>query len=366
MLSANSYLFIFFPTLGLVALAAFYIPAVIFTDLYLYRAMRGRLRFGLGFLVVVGLSIYFAGDLDRTKLRSVWEVSPGALADDMRAGRRCLDGNRVCVAPILEVLHDLREKSLSRMRISPFIRNCSPDPLMERNPERDLVRYCFPAKGLLNSDNCCRVSEALSSRVLELWANPATRSKAADLDRILLPFKAFFIIILVLIGIFLIVWRRTLREHYSAYARPMERGIQIGAIAMLFWPIMDYSYQQTLDVLYGPRDSFPLRLSLVMLPWTVLVTFYFADRIRIELARLGQVVGGLASFIAFFRYQDISDWSSKLAGLAAPGLHFAILTLLSIAILVMLLIWLRGTLRGEDVSETGPGDRGGGDTRPVT
>ncbi|MGE0701559.1 MAG: hypothetical protein AB7O57_20855, partial [Hyphomicrobiaceae bacterium] len=63
-LTANSNLFVFFPTLGLVALAAFYVPAVIFTDLYWRRHINyGRERFLLGFVVAAALAVYLTGNM---------------------------------------------------------------------------------------------------------------------------------------------------------------------------------------------------------------------------------------------------------------------------------------------------------------
>jgi hypothetical protein len=366
-LSANSYLFVFFPTFGIVALVAFYIPAVIFTDIYLNHAVAGLWRFAAGTLVAVALALYFADSLNRTKLRSVWEASPEALAANAARQPRCLEPGRLCVKPILPVIADLREKSIERIRISPFIRDCTPDRLMEPQPAQLHARYCFPAGEKLNADQCCRVKQAFAENVLLLWANPSTRSKAADLDRLLLPFKAFFVIVIILIGILLIAWKRTLKTYYGPYLVAMERGLLIGASAMLLWPVMDYAYQTTSDVLYGPAGSFPLRLSLVVIPWALLLTFYFADRIRIELARIVQIVGSALSGVAILRYQDISDWSSKLVGLGASEYNFLLLLLLGVAVTGMLLVWLRGTLKGDgEVLEAEPEEPSDQQAPPLT
>src|SRR5215470_8917152 len=60
MVVAHSYLFFFFPVLGLLALCAFYLPSVVFTHLYWNHLPYGRVRFLIGLVVVAGLSIYFA------------------------------------------------------------------------------------------------------------------------------------------------------------------------------------------------------------------------------------------------------------------------------------------------------------------
>ena len=50
---------------------------------------------------------------------------------------------------------------------------------------------------------------------------------------------------------------------------------------MLFWPAMDYGYQQTANVLFGRWGSAgpQLRLSLVIAPWALLLLFYFLTRL---------------------------------------------------------------------------------------
>ena len=354
-LSANSYLFVFFPTLGIVALAAFYIPAAIFTDIYIVHATLGVFRLALGTIAAVALAIFFAGHLDQTKLRGVWEASPEALVADLKRPQTCLDGSRLCVKPVLSVIADLRTRSLERIRISPFIRDCTPDGLMERDRDRDAIRHCFPAGDKLNADQCCQVKRAFAQKVFGLWANPATRSRAAALDLVLLPFKAFFVIVIIIIGVLLIAWKETLKDYYGRYLTAMERGLQIGAAAMLFWPVMDYAYQQTSDVLYGPSPGFPLRLSLVILPWALLLSIYFADKVRIELTRLVQMIGYGLSGIAILRYQDISDWSSKLVGLGASEFNFASLIALSAIMIVLLMLWQRRSLQVGDEGDPDDG-----------
>ena len=66
-----------------------------------------------------------------------------------------------------------------------------------------------------------------------------------------MPLKVFFVVILIAIGGLLAVWRHRLDQHYQELVPAIERGVIVGAIAMLFWPLMDYAYQQTSDALFG-------------------------------------------------------------------------------------------------------------------
>ena len=257
MLIAHSHLFIFFPTLGILALAGFYVPAVIFTDLYWHHVRpMGRERFALGFLAVVALSLYFANGLQSSPLRAIWEVAPETLAREQQMN----GATRGAYQPILPTLRDLMSSANERMSLTPFARNCRSDPKLEP-PETDKVpRHCFPSGTMLDAGSCCRVQRAFASHVRDLWNEPATRSKAADYDRFLLPFKVFFVIVVMVIGCFLIVWRQQLKDRYAAHLPAIERGIAVGALAMLLWPLMDYGYQQTTDVLFGRDAAFVQQL----------------------------------------------------------------------------------------------------------
>jgi hypothetical protein len=355
-LAANSYIFIFFPTLGILALFAFYLPAVIFADLYLSRSSWFlKLRFLFGFAAAVAASLWFAGRLDSVPHRAVWEASPAALRDDATRPMTCLNGKSACVHPVLPTLVYVREMALDRTSLAPFARDCQRDELVESNPDNQAVRYCFPARELLDAEHCCRVGDAFAKRLYRMWENPATRSQAAELDRYLMPFKCFFIIILVTIGLLLVAWKRTLRARYAPWQRQMELGLQIGAVAMLAWPVMDYAYQLVSDVLFGQAMKLPLRLSLVTVPWVLLLTFHFKDRLK-EDARFGQILGTLASGVVFFvRGQDISNWSAKLVGIGGTTLTFALITAASyigaLMIASRLPKWLRGEpRRGHDLA----------------
>src|SRR5262245_6079703 len=78
---AHSHLFFFFPVFALLALAAFYVPSVIFTHFYWNHLPYGKIRFLLGLVAVAALAVGLAWWLD-AKPRAVWEVSPRALAAD--------------------------------------------------------------------------------------------------------------------------------------------------------------------------------------------------------------------------------------------------------------------------------------------
>lgn len=371
MLMAHSHLFIFFPILGLLALTAFYVPSVVFTDLYWRHKTNGRLRFVLGGIVAIALSLYLAHGLAGQDIRGIWELSPETLNRDRSAGpiagRDCHDetspGRRQqCPRqPLVTALQDLHDKGQKRTSISPFSRVCAVDALLER-PETDrFQRYCFPSGTLLNAADCCRLQREFSGHLLAQWSNPAQRSKAADLDRYLMPFKVFFIVVLVVIGCFMILWRRELRTYYGSNIPAIERGIAVGALAMLFWPLMDYGYQQTSDVLFGRHiPGLNARLSLVIAPWAVLLLLYFMDLGK-NTERVAQISTLGGALFAALRYQEINDLSARMLGSGAAWWNFLFLAIFAAVGVALLRGDLAKWFKGHD--EPPPG---GPDGRPQT
>jgi hypothetical protein len=335
MVVAHGYLFFFFPTLGILALCAFYLPSVVFTHLYWNHLPFGRLRFLTGLVVVVVLSFGFAWYLQKDP-RAIWEASPESLLADQRG----TPGGRVA---ILSTLNDLRDKAQERTGLSSFARNCGADPLLEEAEDMAKKRYCFPARTHLTGTACCKVQMQFAQAVNRLEQNPDTRSLSATFDPLVfLPLKVFFVLIIVAIGALLAVWRDRIDRHYAELLPRLEPSIIIGAFAMLFWPAMDYGYQQTADVLFGRSGAGPpLRLSLVIAPWVLLLLFYFLRRLGKEGELVGQISGVVVAAVAVLRLEQLNDWVGRLFGIGADAWVLTAQALLAVAGLIALLMFRR-------------------------
>src|SRR5262245_18475638 len=358
MLMVHSHLFFFFPVFGLLALAAFYRPAVVFTHLYWTHLPHGKLRYSLGLLAVAGLTIAVTQWLD-AKPRGLYEVAANGLLADRGEPSGCAGQRAACRrAPLLDTLVSITEAAQRRVGLSKFARNCQPDALLETPDEMQKERYCFPAKGKLTGSQCCEAQTRFADTVARMQADLAQRSLTGALDGILfLPLKVFFVLIVVAIAICLAIWRDLMDAHYLDSVPAVERGVIIGAFAMLFWPLMDYGYQQTSNALYGRWGGGPqFRLSLVIVPWALLLLFYFLRRLRKNLEIVGQLGGVAASAIAILRYEEINDWSVRLFGAGADNATIGIL--LGIAVLGFVqLLWpfrMPVRLRGEPQPATAP------------
>jgi len=328
----HSHLFVFFPILGILALAAFRLPAIVFTHLYWTRIRFGKLRFLIGTALVLAATMYTSWGLTNAAQHSIWELSPAVLASDRATPPTCDRTNGPCTrARISETLTELRAAASTRAGLSEFARVCRPDPLLEVPDSYMKARYCFPALGKLDAPRCCEVQERFATAINTAWADPDKRSMSQTFDLVALSAKTFFVIVVLVIGVLLTVWRRKLEEEYAPLAPSVERSMLIGALAMLPWPIMDYAHLQAMQTLVGRWSTSPdLRLSLVIAPWTLLLLFYFLGRMSRKIERLGQLAGAVASIIALLRYEQLNDWGVRLLGIGAPIWTIGILAVLAV------------------------------------
>ena len=330
-LVAHAHLFFFFPVLGVLALFAFYLPSVVFTHFYWNHVRWGKLRFLFGALVLALLSVGVTAWLNQPP-RGIWEISPYALASDRGDQGR---------GPILQSLQELRTEAHNRIGLSKFARSCAVDRYLEPPEDMAKVRYCFPARTHLKGAECCAVQKRFGEAVTDLYRSSSGRSLSALYDFFFMPLKVFFVLVVVAIAVLLAIWRDRIDQHYRELVPRLERGIIIGAAAMLFWPAMDYGYQQTTNVLFGRMSDGPqFRLSLVLVPWALLLLFYFLRRLGKQGEMIGQISGVVVAAVAVLRYEQLNDTVGRLFGIGAEtGVLMGLIALAVVAL--MLLLWFR-------------------------
>lgn len=363
LLVAHSHRFFFFPVLGLAALACFYIPSVVLTDLYWRGGVipAGRIRYWLAFVAVSAFSAYvalgFAGlsplemlspsyraaqiaATETTPLRrSIWELSPLALARNAEAGIveipgcRTFDGRACRRLPIVTTLQTLRDEGMRRWTITEFARTCVPDTLVELPPTHWVERLCFPAGQRLNTPACCQVQASLEAEVARLLREPEMRSRVGVVENVATAFKSFFVIVVIVVGLLLAFWRNKLLVHYRNHLDAIERGVIVGAGLMLIWLLMDYGYQQTADVMFGRRlRGFPVRASLAVGVLAMALIIYFLNRSVYNVAQLSTIG---ASVVAVANYELIGNLSARLLGSGAHTFTFAGLVLVAVGAVIL-------------------------------
>ncbi|MDX2201140.1 MAG: hypothetical protein NW223_00160 [Hyphomicrobiaceae bacterium] len=335
MLTTHSNLFLFFPVLGILALVAFFVPSVVFTHLYWNHLPLGRLRFIFGTICAVAISLAVDRYLDVSP-RALWEIAPQVLAADKGVPAGC-KGEACERASATQVLRSLREAAQVRVGISKFARACGEDKLLEPRADMKPLRFCFPAQKNLDGYACCRVQAEFTKAVDAMHANPANRSLTARWDRLFMPMKIFFVVVVLAIGALLAVWRDKVDEFYGPYVPAIERGVIIGGFAMLVWPVMDYAYLSAANVMFGHEGSGPqFKLSLVIAPWMLLLIFYFLRRLGQEGEMMGQISGVVAAAVAVLRYEELNDWGSRLFGVGMPDWMLGLLLAIAIGGLISL------------------------------
>jgi hypothetical protein len=341
-----SHLFIFFPIFGTVALFAFYWPSVVFLDMYWRHVPWGRPRFVAGFLVIAALSFVVAQELTRGPVRSLFEILPATLLADKGEPEGCGGAAGSCSRlPILAGLNNVRQISQRRIGLTDLVRNCAPDPLIEQLEQLQPRRYCFVStpstqSPVLTSDSdCCRAQRSFMS-----VANSDTvvaRSLTSLVHTWTLPLKVFFLLTLLVIGILLAVRRKMLESTYAADMGEIEKGVLVGAAAMLFFPVMNHAFLQSaamLDVA-GASNSYrspaPF-FSFTFGAWALILVFFFYRRRDKEVEFLGRISGVIASAVAILKYDIIISYFVRFAGSGASPTDIGILCAIGFVLLGML------------------------------
>ena len=362
-----SHTFLFFPTIGLVALIAFFIPATVFVDLYWHHVRLGKIRLLLGLLFLGFLSVFLAGRMtnqdfsallgnhssqpltSRDYVPALWELNPQTLRRDAGAPAGCArpSDERPCERqPILRTLTILRRVAASRTGLTAFSRNCHPDPLLAPPAERNHFRYCFPILRKVRAPACCTAQQRFSQDLASMFRQEGGHhSRTFLIHAITLPFKTFFMLIILFIGFLLVRWRRLIDLHYWDQVPQIENGVLIGASAMMFWPVTNQAFLQSASVLYGSYSASSYQnmmgpvLSALFGVWALLLLLFFFRHHEKNTELWVKMIGAAISAFAAIKWNLIIDWAVRIAGAGAMEASFAILALLGLAVYISSFFW---------------------------
>jgi hypothetical protein len=336
-----SHHFLFFPVLGLFTLAAFYIPACVFVDMYWRVVHFGRLRLLIGALVLAGLSYQVAAWL-QDGAPAIWQLTPAALQQDTGSPEICgpyqSPVSAVCTncsvapkppqtvcrtrQPLLKSLRDLREVSQNSIGLAPFARSCAQSPLIERPPGQNTQRYCFVSGRLTDTDTCCAAQKDFVATLRALHAVQANRSMLDTAHRLTLPVLVFFMLILLAIGGLLVMRRTSVDSFYGEWAIRLERGVILGALAMIIWPLANHAFVASSAVLYGTetRSTYvtlaPFFSALFGI-WALMILFYFYRKAERDAEGAGKALGVIASVLTVLNYAEIVNYAERYIGAGA-------------------------------------------------
>ena len=374
-LAMDSHLFVFFPVFGVIALLAFYLPSVAFVDHYWRHVPYGKLRFILGLIAAVILSHFFSQMILSGENRSMWELTPDALATDRGEPPGCAGSGDPAACerlPVLVAINSLRKLSQQRLGVGEFVPQCDRDPLIEPTKEERAKRYCvantpFPEQldrsvignlskpieqsldidtsgiRLMRDQPCCIAQQGLVRTINGLYrADPDNRSFTGQLHARLLPLKVFFLLTLLAISLLLTLRFKGIATHYATKLNRIEIGVIVGTIAALFFPLMSQAFLQSLSVIFGTagQGAFSTMvpvLSLMFGLWTLLIVLFFFRRNGDKVEQIAKIGSALAGGVALVKYDVIVSFLVRIMGSGASWFFLSILLVMALAIVFVLI-----------------------------
>ncbi|MEZ5998587.1 MAG: hypothetical protein R3B98_07835 [Hyphomonas sp.] len=326
--------FIFFPVAGLLALVAFWKPAVLLVD----AMVRGRVAYGRAVLaaslVDCGLAAWaIAGVFQSSDARSFYEIRPDVLVAD--AGAPATQGapHR---APITQILSRMKILSGIDKGLGEYQAQCDREWL-QYSTAADVEMLCFPAGERLPVRDCCAAKAAFRSHVNTL-AEQAP-SHTATVHRFVLPVKIFFLLLLLGLGVLLVQYRKGLERIYGAHLSGVSFGLALGGAVMLIWPLMNAAYLETMSLLTGSgsASAYTVVAPLVALgfgAWTLLLVFFHLRSYPSQIEYAAKIGGFIAAAVGVFRYDEITNYLARTLGVGG-GLVAIIVFAVGICVLIL-------------------------------
>jgi hypothetical protein len=367
-----SHTFLYYSTIGLVALAAFFSPAVIFVDFYWNIVVpAGRLRFIVGSVVVVLASIYLSNLLfgvgfvpkallpaatiesSEHRVPAIFELSPETLTAAAVDSSGCAavakqGAGNPGISPVAAAVCRLQQVSQHTASVSSLARRCPQKELIDLigpQTEDGEKRFCFATPERVTAAECCEAQGSFRSQLAALYAGEPRHSATLTAHLYTLPFKVFFMLVVLIIGLMLTFWRTQVVDTYSFCLGRLENGVLIGATTMLFWPIANQAFLQSASVLFGSDSSSAYQtllgpaFSIAFGLWALLIMFFFFFHMQRDVTLLVRVLGALASVLAVMKYDLIADQAVRWMGSGASWWVYPLLTLVGLALLVWSLTW---------------------------
>lgn len=330
--------FLFFPVAGTLVLVAFWRPACLVVDAYARGVVGfGRLILAVGF-VLAGVGSWQLSDLfARAPDRSLFEVAPAQLAADKGGEELC--GGQACPrAPVLTALREVR-LAAARQTLSDVTGRCGPTRTTFLDEEDGRQPYCFVSGQRMASEACCQARANFIGAVNALHASEASR--AAQVHRLGLPLKVFFLLILVGVGVMLARRRKRLERLYGREMDAFDLSLPLGALIMMIWPVTNSAFTHSYDALFGDgsggstyRVLAPL-YSLGFMVWALALVFYYLRKFGERAEATAQAAGVGVAVVGVVQYDSLVGYVNKTIGAGA-----SVSSLIVFAVGLWLVAWV--------------------------
>lgn len=386
-LATDSHLFFYFPTFGLIALVAFFLPALIAFDFYWQHTKLGKARA----LFIIALA-FAASGLSATAILSTankpaWEIVPAAFYADRGEPSGCAQSGTCERLPVLDAYTNLRKVGQDRGNLKPFVRICSVDTWIDRRIQIGPERLCIASNmatrepKLASDQACCAAQARLVYAINTARANPETgglakfsgtplrilqrrdhtpnRSLTADVHALALPFKLFFFFALLLVSAVISINFKKIKQHYDTHMGGIELGLLIGTPAVLFFPLMSQAFLFGNEALFGDiGHGFFSRLvpwiSFAFGLWTMLILLFFYRGRSKQSEIAAKIIGASVGVITLIKYEAIIALLMKIIGVGADWTVLAAVALLSIMVTIFAAWKIATATSTEDLPDTKP------------
>ncbi|MGD2133876.1 MAG: hypothetical protein PVI23_13860 [Maricaulaceae bacterium] len=336
MLAFDSQTFLFFPTFGIIALFAFWRAAVVLVDANWRHIKGGKVALLLSLAVIGAIAGYFTLTFQSSENRLWWEVDKAALVADQGEPAGC-EPPGCDRAPVVQAHETVRFLARSGSGLVGFSESCEDEQMTRFRPREDRVNFCFVTGSELPVAECCAARERFKATVTAL-ANESP-SLTYHVHKFALPFKAFFLLMLLLIGLMLARSRTVLEANYPRGMVEVERNIPVGTLSMLLWPLMNQAYTQSYDLLYGSGAAGAFRITAPLYTvafggWVMLLLFYYFRRYPKETEGAAKVMGGLAAGLSILNFDLILSWVNRFIGAGTNEVSISVML-----VIVMFALW---------------------------
>ena len=325
--------FLFFPIAGLLALIAFWRPAVLLVD----ALSTGKIRNGWIILAVAAAIIGFlawslSSAFAASNTRSLFEVAPAAINADESVEAEEPGARRASIREALMQLHIMADADGG---LASFQARCEPDWLRYSISAND-QKHCFATGTRTTVAECCRAKTDFRARVNALEAE--SPSRLADVHRYVMPLKMVFLLTLLFIGILLVWFRKQLTRLYGKAVQQVSFPLAAGGALMLLWPLMNAAYLSTSALLTGDGLSNAYRVTAPLFAlgfgiWALLLIFFHLRTYPSHIETALKSAGAIAAAIGVFRYEEIVNYLTRTLGVGG-GLVAVIVFTVAVASLI--------------------------------
>ena len=266
--------------------------------------------------------------------RSIYEISPGALAADTA------EPGRLAIPDALITLNILADGPGG---LSPYQARCDSEWL-RFSPIADEERMCLPAGQRMSVADCCAAKARFRTHINTLQAEaPSYLSKV---HTVVLPIKSFFLLMLLAIGILLVRFRRALLKRYGERVEDVSFGLAVTGIVMMAWPLLNAAYLETMALLTGDGSSgaytvFAPLIALGFGIWALLLIFFHLRTYPSQIEYAARIGGFIAAAIGVLRYEEITGFLIANLGVGAGIVAIIVFAVMILALVSALVIGIK-------------------------